>query len=89
MADIEQTLSSIKELGNAQITGMDCKNGTHVTLCFELQIPLVKMRNVFNGLNLGSSSKLIDPLEAILTSTKSEPAVTKAPPREEKLFYVC
>jgi hypothetical protein len=89
MADIEKTLSSIKELGNAQITGIGCNNGTHMTLRFEVQIPLVKMRNVLNDLNLKSASKLIDPLEATLKPIESETAVKKAPPREEKLLYVC
>jgi hypothetical protein len=89
MADIEKTLSSIKELGNAQITGFGCNKGAHMTLSFEIQVPVEKMKNVLDVLNLKPAPKLIDSLEATLNLMKGEKVGNKAPLREEKLLYVC
>lgn len=89
MADIEKTLSSINELGNAQITGFGCNKGAHMTLSFEIQVPVEKMENVLDVLNLKPAPELIDSLEATLDLIKGEKAVKKAPLSEEKLLYVC
>lgn len=83
MADVENALSSIKNLGKAKMTGFVCKPEASITLNFEVEVPVEKMSQIFDALSVEPTPELVESLETTLQ-------VVKNPiPVQEKLIYVC